>query len=155
MITYQEFLHQLMQPECADVVDIVRRFLGSVLGPNGDCSPPSRGAKLDYTFVGAQDIQYRCPDFLNSMETYMNNHAVWKNLSEAHKTAVRDHLEKYILTKLYDVTFPAIEDQETDNLLLKRMKVRISCAICAIQNADSRFTVWHFVRFRSTILRSC
>jgi hypothetical protein len=123
LITYQEFLHQLMQPECTDVVDVLRRFLSSIVGPNGDGSPPSRSAKLDYTFVGPHDIRQRCPDFLSSMETYMNNHAVWKNLSDAHKAAIRDHLEKYVMLKLYDFAFKAVEDPEMDNLLLKRMKV--------------------------------
>lgn len=123
VMTYQEFLDQLMQPECVDVVDVLRRFISSILGPNGDGSPPSRGAKLDYTFVGTQDIRHRCPDFLVSMEKFMNNHAVWKNSSEAYKAAARDHVEKYLLTKLYDQAFAAVEDNETDLVLLKRMKV--------------------------------
>jgi hypothetical protein len=35
-LTYAEFLDRLSLPASRDIVDAIRRFIGSVLGPRGD-----------------------------------------------------------------------------------------------------------------------
>ena len=39
-MTYNGFLERLRRPGSRDLVDAIRRFMGSVLGPFGDGAPP-------------------------------------------------------------------------------------------------------------------
>ncbi len=51
---YGEFITRF--PKCVELVDLSRRFLFSIVGPNGDCSPPPNKNKV---FM----LQYKCAIF--------------------------------------------------------------------------------------------
>jgi len=111
--------------QSADLVDYVRRFIGSVLGPNGDGTPPLRGQKdkCDYEFYGSKDLQLRCSGFSYQMEVAFEEHEAWKDKGDAVMTSARNGLEKYVMTKIADLAFKGEIDDLQDKQLSKRCQL--------------------------------
>lgn len=130
--TYQDFLNKLMHPSCEVLVNALRQFLFSILGPNGDGTPPDidinekktkKTHVSGYEFHGAQDVQRRCSDFLDSLIDHMRKHPFWNQESVEEMTFSRDCLERYITIKIYDVAFNSCEVPEEDEVLARRAQM--------------------------------
>lgn len=58
---------------------MARRFLFSVIGPNGDGTPPPNKKKVDYIFYGSQNLDQRCRDFFDDMQRKFAAHPEFKS----------------------------------------------------------------------------
>ncbi|GMH55985.1 hypothetical protein TL16_g02033 [Triparma laevis f. inornata] len=122
-LTYKEFLERLMLPDSADLVDFIRRFVGSILGPNGDGTPPPKNApSVDYEFYGSREIKDRCAGFGYHMECTFETHPAWKEVGEPGLSSARNCLEKYVMTKIADLAFKVVIDDEADKQIQQRCK---------------------------------
>lgn len=53
-LLYTEFISMLMRPENGDLVKSIKLFIASILGPNGNATPPVKATnQLGYIFYGA------------------------------------------------------------------------------------------------------
>ena len=124
-MSYNGFLERLRRPGSRDLVDAVRRFLASAIGPRGDGHPPrSADDSSDYEYKGLEDLASRTKGFLGSMEATMAQHPAWRHASEDTQLKARDGMEKYVMLKLHPFVFakePA--DAEEDRRLSERVKV--------------------------------
>lgn len=120
---YQEFVHKLMRPECEVLVGVIRRFLSSVLGPNGDGSKPPANAKLDYTFVGTQNLSKRCRDFFDAMKEHFMAHPSWRSEPEERLSSAEDCLERYVMNRISDLAFADCCAPAEDDFLIRRMQL--------------------------------
>lgn len=95
-VSYNEFLTRLMRPESGDLVQHMKLFISSVLGPNGDATPPQKQqqASLEYQFYGTHMLARRCGDFFEVMMKTLAAHPAWGDLGEAGLASGRNHLEK-------------------------------------------------------------
>jgi hypothetical protein len=136
--TYQDFLHKMMHPDCELLVSAMRRFLFSILGPNGDGTPAAvdEGAQGDkktkkgpvsehtgYEFCGGEDIQRRCGDFLDSLVDHLRKHPFWHNEPIEELMFARDCLERYITGKIFPVAFKSAEVPDEDAALSRRTQL--------------------------------
>ncbi|CAK4066450.1 unnamed protein product [Aphanomyces euteiches] len=126
-LTYAEFLERLSMPGSKDIVDMIRRFVGSVLGPRGDGCPPTSSHFVDYIFYGTEAFQQRCEGFFRSMDETLAVHPAWRHAPESTLRKARDGIEKYVMDKLADVPFHQLETsalwKAEDAALLRRMKL--------------------------------
>ena len=124
-VTYNDFLAWLMRPESNDLVHHMKLYIGSILGPNGDGTAPSKQqvSTLPYRFYGTHMLQRRCIDFFEAMERAMAKHAAWKELGDAGLAAVRNHTEKYVMGKIADLAILGERDEAQDATLSRRMAV--------------------------------
>ncbi|OQS01992.1 hypothetical protein THRCLA_21534 [Thraustotheca clavata] len=125
-LTYAGFLERLSLPGSHDIVDSIRRFLGSVLGPRGDGVPPTSSHFVDYTFYGHENFQARCRSFFQGMDEMLLHHPAWRLAPESVLIAARDGIEKYIMDKLADIPLNRLalssEWKAEDAKLLRRMQ---------------------------------
>ena len=124
-MTYNGFLERLRRPGSRDLVDAVRRFMGAVLGPLGDGSPPSEGEaeELDYAYRGLRGIEGYAKSFFAGMEKTMETHPAWRYGSEATLLAARDGVEKYVMVKLCPFVLGADPvELEDDERLMRRTR---------------------------------
>lgn len=83
---YQEFVSKLMLHECKVLVDEIRKFLESILGPFGDGQPPDPDMTVHphgtpiVPFYGSKDIAARCTKFFDMMTETFKAHRLWKGL---------------------------------------------------------------------------
>ena len=124
-VTYNDFLARLMRPESNDLAHHMKLYIGSILGPNGDGTAPSKQqvATLPYRFYGTHMLQRRCIDFFEAMERAMAKHAAWKELGDVGLAAVRNHTEKYVMGKIADLAILGERDDAQDATLSRRMAV--------------------------------
>ena len=130
--TYQEFLLNLMHPDCEPIVEVLRSFLFSILGPKGDGSPPEisiikntskNSQPFEYQFHGKANLTRRFNDFLDSVIEYLKTHKFWKDQSPEELIFARDCFERYISGKIYDIAFESCELNEDDANLSKRIEI--------------------------------
>lgn len=124
-ISYQEFLDRIALSECFDIVELIRRFLSSILGPQGDATPPLKSSKvkIDYIFYGTTSIVDRCRDFFDSTQDLFMKHPKWKHENEDRIMSARDCLERYVMNRIAEVAFKNVEKFEDDNIIAKRMQL--------------------------------
>jgi len=120
---YQEFVHRLMKPECEVLVGVIRRFLSSILGPNGDGTFPSPTWKGDYLFYGTENLPKRCQDFFEAMREHFLAHPSWRNESEDRINSALDCLEKYVMTRIAELAFRHTSESKQDENLSRRMQL--------------------------------
>lgn len=117
-LSYKDFLERLMLPDSADLVDFIRRFVGSILGPNGDGTPPPPMVKgvstVDYEFYGSREIKDRCAGFGYHMECTFETHPAWRDIGDPGLISARNGLEKYVMTKIADMAFKEVIDDKGD-----------------------------------------
>ena len=120
---YQLFLDRLMKPECEVLVGVIRRFLNSVLGPNGDGTKPAAGWKGDYIFYGTEHLSKRCADFWEGMRAHFCAHPSWRKESEERINSAVDCLERYVMTRIAELAFRETSEPVEDETLTRRMQL--------------------------------
>ncbi|EQC28939.1 hypothetical protein SDRG_13278 [Saprolegnia diclina VS20] len=126
-LTYNGFLERLSLPGSRDLVDHIRRFLGSILGPRGDGQPPTSSHFVDYPFCGNTNFQARCEGFFRGMDELLAKHPAWRHAPESTLVAARDGIEKYVMDKLADIPLTQLprsrEWRQEDAVLWRRMQL--------------------------------
>ena len=132
--TYQDFLSTFMQPECEPIVNALRLFLSSIMGPKGDGTPPetspkkpsSKGRKKstpDYMFLGDKNLDTRFNDFLDTMVETLPKFKFWETSMPEQLMFARDCLERYMTGKIYTVAYRFTEVPEEDEALSYRTQL--------------------------------
>jgi Rab5 GDP/GTP exchange factor len=99
--------------------------LCSILGPNGDMTPPPNPKKVDYIFYGDDHLDSRCRNFFDSMQEKCLVHPEFKHENEERQIIIRDRLEQYVMNRIADIAFKGVRSEsvkEEDELLARRMK---------------------------------
>ncbi|ETM03155.1 hypothetical protein, variant 2 [Phytophthora nicotianae CJ01A1] len=126
-LTYGEFLQRISLPASRDILDKIRMFVGSILGPRGDGRPPRSTDYVEYDFYGKHEFRRRCIRFFESMEDILLNHPAWRHVSEAKLAKARDGIEKYVMDKVSDIAFNKLKEcqqwMNEDEALLRRMQL--------------------------------
>ncbi|RQM24942.1 hypothetical protein B5M09_007916 [Aphanomyces astaci] len=126
-LSYSAFLERLSLPGSKDIVECIRRFVGSVLGPRGDGCPPTSAHFVDYIFYGHESFQPRCEDFFRSIDDTLASHPAWRHAPERTLRHARDGIEKYVMDKLADVPLHRLPSSAVwkaeDAALSRRMHV--------------------------------
>ena len=123
-VPYNDFITRLMRPENADLIQHIRLFVSSVLGPNGDTTPPQKHqTNLEYQFYGTHMLPRRCGDFFEVMEKSLSTHVAWRDLGDAGLLSARNHIEKYVMTKIADYAIAGERDDAQDAALSRRMEI--------------------------------
>lgn len=125
--SYGEFLERISMPASRDILDKIRKFVRSILGPRGDGRPPRASDYADYEFYGRHEFRRRCERFFHNMDVTLQNHPAWRNVSESKLLKARDGIEKYVMDKVYDVAFNQLGEclqwKKEDGKLLQRMQL--------------------------------
>lgn len=126
-LTYAQFLERISLPGSRDILDSIRKFIGSILGPRGDGRPPRSSDYLDYDFYGNHEFQRRYEYFFQKMDETLQSHAAWRHASEMMLSKARDGIEKYVMDKLVDIAFNQLPQcqqwKKEDDKLFRRMKL--------------------------------
>lgn len=126
-LTYAEFLERLSLPASRDILDSIRMFVGSILGPRGDGKPPRHSDYLDYDFYGHHEFRRRYDYFFQKMDERLSSHPAWRHASEAMLSKARDGIEKYVMEKLSDIALHQLPEcqqwKKEDDRLFRRMKL--------------------------------
>ncbi|KAG1691656.1 hypothetical protein DVH05_026819 [Phytophthora capsici] len=126
-MTYGEFLQRISLPASRDILDKIRMFVGSILGPRGDGQPPRSTDYVEYDFYGKHEFRRRCNRFFENMEDVLLNHPAWRHVSEAKQAKARDGIEKYVMDKVSDIAFNQLKEcqlwMKEDEALLRRMQL--------------------------------
>jgi len=123
VLSYNDFIGRLMRPESADLVHHMKLFISSILGPNGDATPPPKQQVLEYRFYGTYMLQQRCADFFEEMERMMSKHVSWQDIGDAGVISARNNFEKFVMAKVSDLAFTTSLNEEQDLELTRRMTV--------------------------------
>lgn len=126
-LTYAQFLERISLPGSRDILDSIRKFVGSILGPRGDGKPPRSSDYLDYDFYGNHEFQRRYEYFFQKMDETLQSHSAWRHASETMLSKARDGIEKYVMDKLFDIAFNQLPQcqpwKKEDDKLFRRMKL--------------------------------
>ncbi|GMF47289.1 unnamed protein product [Phytophthora fragariaefolia] len=126
-LTYGEFLQRISLPASRDILDKIRMFVGSILGPRGDGKPPRSTDYVEYDFYGKHEFRRRCNRFFESMEEVLLKHPAWRHASEGKLAKARDGIEKYVMDKVSDIAFNQLKECQQwandDEALLRRMQL--------------------------------
>jgi hypothetical protein len=123
VLSYNDFIERLMRPESSDLVHQLKLFINSVLGPNGDGTPPAKQQALDYRFYGNYMLQERCVEFFEQIERMMSKHVSWQDIGDAGMISIRNNFEKFVMTKIADIAFETTRDDAQDTEVTRRMFV--------------------------------
>ncbi|CAI5727680.1 unnamed protein product [Peronospora destructor] len=147
-LTYGEFLQRVSQPASRDILDKIRMFVGSILGPRGDGRPPRSTDYIEYYFYGTHELRHRCNRFFESMGDILLNHPAWRHASDAKLAKARDGIEKYVMDKVSDIAFNRLKEchhwVKEDEALLRRMQLLsfITPAMLDIKPCMRNEVVW-------------
>lgn len=126
-LSYGEFLERISMPASRDILDKIRKFVRSILGPRGDGRPPRASDYADYDFYGKHEFRRRCEFFFQNMDATLQSHPAWRHVSESKLSKARDGIEKYVMDKVYDVAFNQLSEchqwKKDDDKLLRRMQL--------------------------------
>ncbi|RMX66631.1 hypothetical protein KXD40_006731 [Peronospora effusa] len=147
-LTYGEFLHRISQPASRDILNKIRMFVGSILGPRGDGRPPRSTDYIEYCFYGTHELRRRCNRFFESMGDNLLHHPAWRHVSDAKLAKARDGIEKYVMDKVSDIAFNRLKEchdwVKEDEALLRRMQLLsfITPAMLDIKPCMRNEVVW-------------
>lgn len=147
-LTYGEFLQRISLPASRDILDKIRMFVVSILGPRGDGKPPRSTDYAEYVFYGNHELCRRCNRFFVSMGEMLQKHPAWRHASEAMLTKARDGVEKYVMDKVSDIAFNQRKECQQwmieDKKLLERMQLLsfITPAMLDIKPCMRNEVVW-------------
>ncbi|KAI9906427.1 hypothetical protein PsorP6_003147 [Peronosclerospora sorghi] len=160
-LTFGEFLHQISLPASRDLLDKIRLFVGSILGPRGDGRPPRSTDYVEYTFYGLRDFRRRCKHFFNSMEHSLLHHPAWVDASETKLAKARDGIEKYVMDKVADLALTQLPEcrdwVQQDEALRGRMERLsfITPAMLDIKPCICNEVVWSMATDELRRINSC
>lgn len=123
VLSYNDFIARLMRPESADLVLQLKLFISSIIGPNGDCTPPAKQQVLEYRFYGEYMLQERCVEFFEEIERLMGKHVSWQDIGDAGLIAAKNNFEKFVMTKISDIAFKTSREEDQDYEVSRRMSV--------------------------------
>ncbi|KAG7394312.1 vacuolar protein sorting-associated protein 9 [Phytophthora boehmeriae] len=147
-LTYGEFLQRISLPASRDILDKIRMFVGSILGPRGDGRPPRSTDYVEYDFYGKHEFRRRCIRFFESMEDLLQDHPAWRHASETKLAKARDGIEKYVMDKVSDIACTQLKEcqqwMKEDEALLRRMQLLsfITPAMLDIKPCMRNEVVW-------------
>jgi hypothetical protein len=101
----------------------MKLFISSILGPNGDATPPPKQQVLEYRFYGTYMLQERCADFFEDMEKRMARHVSWQDIGDAGVISARNNIEKFVMSKIADFAMASSRHEEQDLEVSRRMTV--------------------------------
>jgi hypothetical protein len=78
---------------------------------------------VDYVFKGTSDLVRRCSDFFEAMMEHLQSHPLWKGDNEEQLMCSRDHLERFVMSRIADAAFAVVEIPEEDAQLSRRMQL--------------------------------
>lgn len=105
-LAFHDFLHRMRHPTAADLVRSIKSFIVSF---SYNAADPERDSK---------SVQ----EFLNSMEGAFRAHPLWAGATEEDIDSAGEGLEKYLMTKLFNRTFPSLpEDAKSDQDISEKM----------------------------------
>ncbi|DAZ93165.1 TPA: hypothetical protein N0F65_005515 [Lagenidium giganteum] len=125
-LTYAEFLERIGLPASRDVLDAIRQFVGSILGPRGDGSPPRSSDHVDYDFYGNHEFKRRCQLFFKSMDDMLQHHPAWCHASETTLAKARDGIEKYVMDKVANIAMNQLDECREWKLEDQRLERRMN-----------------------------
>ncbi|CAH0482449.1 unnamed protein product [Peronospora belbahrii] len=146
--TYGEFLQRISQRASRDILDKMRMFVGSILGPRGDGRPPRSTDYIGYDFYGTHELRRRCNHFFESMGDMLLNHPAWRHASDSKLAKARDGIEKYVMDKVSDIAFNRLKEcrhwVKEDEALVRRMQLLsfITPAMLDIKPCMRNEVVW-------------
>ncbi|KAF4317204.1 hypothetical protein G195_009409 [Phytophthora kernoviae 00238/432] len=147
-LTYGEFLQRISLPASRDILDKIRMFVGSILGPRGDGRPPRSTDYVEYDFYGKHEFRRRCTRFFENMEDLLQDHPAWRHASETKLAKARDGIEKYVMDKVSDIACNQLKEcqqwMKEDEALLRRMQLLsfITPAMLDIKPCMRNEVVW-------------
>lgn len=107
-LAFHDFLHRLRNPTAGDLVRSIKSFIVSF---SYNAADPERDSK---------SVQ----EFLNSMEGAFRAHPLWAGATEEDIDSAGEGLEKYLMTKLFNRTFPSLpEDAKSDQDISEKMSL--------------------------------
>lgn len=107
-LAFHDFLHRMRHPTAADLVRSIKSFIVSF---SYNAADPERDSK---------SVQ----EFLNSMEGAFMVHPLWAGATEEDIDSAGEGLEKYLMTKLFNRTFPSLpEDAKSDQDISEKMSL--------------------------------
>eukprot|EP01032_Pedospumella_encystans_P011060 gene11060-12893_t len=118
---YEEFISKFTRT--TELVDMTREFMSSVVGPNGDATPPVGRKKLSYVFYGTHKLDVRCRQFFDQVQELFLTWPEFKDETDERLICARDGIEQYIMQRIAEFAFKSTVDAEGDELLSKRMKL--------------------------------
>ena len=106
-MSFSDFLEKMRSPSASDLVRAIKHFIQAFSAGVPD---PVRDAK-------------RLQDFLKGTEAAFRAHPLWRQASSEELEGAGEALEKYIMTKLYPLTFAVAEtDKRRDAALATKME---------------------------------
>ena len=113
-----------MKPSHASIVEEMRKFVGSILGPYGDGKRPDNLDGLDYDFFGHKDLNLRFNKFSNRILKMMTDCSSHEGFEEVDDDAVSAMSYKYT-THAMDYVMKKVEHvaMEGCKIFVKRAHV--------------------------------
>lgn len=103
-LTFASFLEKMRKPAASDLVSAIKHFIAAFHTGTPD---PARDSR-------------RLQDFLRTTEAAFRAHILWRNASADDLEAAGEALEKYIMTKLYPLTFAVSPDDTRRDAAIAR-----------------------------------
>jgi hypothetical protein len=113
---YDDFQHRLSIPQCADLRDVISKFIWSIGGPTGRGVAPTvfqDAPGPDYVFHGTKNLVNRCRDFFDAMDAHIRKHPRWIHEPEEKFSSIRDCLEQHCMLKVATIAYDASVSSES------------------------------------------
>ena len=124
-MNYMDFVDRLSEPDSEGLAQVIKRFLLSVLGPQGDGTAPSifQDQEIDYKFHGTANLERRIVDFYGAMDTHFRS--AWQGLSDEQYVGVIDCLERHVLSMIHDLAYQNVlaDTEEDDKYLAEKFEL--------------------------------
>ncbi|CAN0248718.1 unnamed protein product [Ascophyllum nodosum] len=132
-VTFRMFLARLMRPESKGLVRAIRMFLFSIIGNGGDASPVSARSLAaageaippdleDVEIYGSSFLVPRCAEFFLAMQNAIGVHPSWAELGYDSIVSCREHLERFVMTKIHPLAFGRMLNGAVDGSISARLR---------------------------------
>ncbi|CAN0346118.1 unnamed protein product, partial [Ectocarpus fasciculatus] len=132
-VTYRVFLERLTRSESEGFVEAIRLFLFSILGNGGAVNPaagrPQASSNSDIRreteeveVYGSSFLSQRCAEFFLAMQNAMGVHTSWAELGYDSLVACREHLERFVMSKIHPLAFGSKLDGAVDASISARLQ---------------------------------
>ncbi|CBJ32067.1 conserved unknown protein [Ectocarpus siliculosus] len=132
-VTYRVFLERLTRSESEGFVEAIRLFLFSILGNGGAVNPAAgrprassnsdiRRETEEVEVYGSSFLSQRCAEFFLAMQNAMGVHTSWAELGYDSLVACREHLERFVMSKIHPLAFGSKLDGAVDASISARLQ---------------------------------